>query len=84
MGSAGGLVPTEEAALHFVNTNKIETETFTLPQFAKFKHVFHKLDDDFFKIVSDSEEGADKMSEKIEQYYWNCLKILGNEEHKLE
>lgn len=24
------------------------------------------------------------MSEKIEQYYWNCLKFLGNEEHDLE
>ena len=24
------------------------------------------------------------MSEKIEQYYWNCLKILGNEEHDME
>tara|TARA_B110000305_G_C18855176_1_gene366304 strand:- start:240 stop:410 length:171 start_codon:yes stop_codon:yes gene_type:complete len=54
---------------------------FTLPQFEKFTHVFHKVDADFFEKCQASEDGADEISEKLEEYYWNCLKKLGNEDH---
>lgn len=52
MHSAGGLVPTEESALNYLKSNNVESETFTLPQFSKFKHVFHKIEPNFFDLVS--------------------------------
>lgn len=57
---------------------------FTLPQFSKFKHIFFRLDEDFFERVIESEDGADEMSEKLENYYWQCLKEVGNPEHDNE
>lgn len=54
---------------------------FMLPQFARFKHVFYRIDGDFFEKVNASEEGADEMSEKLENYYWQCLKKIGNPDH---
>ena len=43
---------------------------FTLPQYNNFKHVFHKIDDNFFDRVAEDEDGAEEMSEKLEGYYW--------------
>ena len=31
MNSAGGLVPTEEAALNYLQNNKVDSDTFILP-----------------------------------------------------
>lgn len=42
---------------------------FILPQFKNFKHVFYRLDDDFFEKSASSEQGAEEMSEKLENYY---------------
>ena len=65
MNSPGGLVPTEEAALNYLQNNKVESDTFTLPQFRKFKHIFHKIGPEFFEKVSESEAGANEMSENL-------------------
>jgi hypothetical protein len=37
-----------------------------LPQFSKFKHVFYKLEDDFFEKCGESEDFAEEMSEKLD------------------
>ena len=34
--------------------------------------------------IAESDSGADLMSEKIEEYYWECLKELDNEDHDLD
>ena len=34
--------------------------------------------------MAESEDGADEMSEKIENYYWQCLKKLDNSDHNLD
>ncbi len=54
---------------------------FMLPQFSKFKHVFYRIDHDFFEKVTASEDGAEEMSEKLDNYYWQCLEKIGNPEH---
>jgi ATP adenylyltransferase len=75
-------VPVEQEALKFIQENDLDkVGSFKLPQFSKFKHIFYRIDHDFFDRVNESEESADEMSEKLEQYYWECLKALGNEEH---
>lgn len=74
-------IPVEQEALRYVKENKVETRMFTLPQFSKFKHVFYRIEKDFFTKVGESEDGAEEMSEKIENYYWQCLKKIGNPEH---
>lgn len=74
-------VPVEQAALEYIKKNKVESRMFVLPQFQKFKHIFYKIDSDFFKKSGESEEGAEEMSEKLDNYYWKCLKRLGNESH---
>jgi hypothetical protein len=43
---------------------------FVLPQFKKFKHIFYRIDNDFFEKSSESEEGSEEMSEKLDNYYW--------------
>ena len=77
-------VPVEEAALNYLKTTKVASDTFTIPQFAKFKHIFHKIDQTLIESCNESEDGADELSEYLEQAYWNCLKILENEEHNIE
>ena len=57
---------------------------FILPQFKAFKHIFCRIDNDFFEKSSETEEGAEEMSEKLDNYYWQCLKKLGNEDHALD
>jgi hypothetical protein len=34
------------------------------------EHIFYRIDADFFEKCHDSEEGAEEMSEKLENYYW--------------
>ena len=57
---------------------------FVLPQFSNFKHIFFALEFDLFDKCSESDAMADEISEKLEKYYWQCLKHLGNEDHKLD
>ena len=78
------LIPVEEAALVYIKSQKVEQRMFQLPQFSKFKHIFYRLDPDFFTKVNEGEDGADEMSEKIENYYWQCLKKLVNQDHNLD
>jgi len=77
-------VPVEQAALKYIQEENIEADTFCLPQFYKFKHLFHKIDQELVKATYDSEDGADELSEHLEAAYWTCLKKLGNEEHNIE
>ena len=59
-------VPVEQTALRYVKENNINTPMFTLPQFSKFKHIFHKIDPDFMQKTLESEDGAEEMSEILE------------------
>lgn len=77
-------VPVEQCAIDYIKTSKVESRMFQLPQFSAFKHIFYRIDQDFFEKSSESEEGAEEMSEKLDNYYWQCLKKLGNEEHNLD
>ena len=74
-------IPVEQAALIHVKSAGVSSRMFMLPQFARFKHVFYRIDADFFEKVNTSEDGADEMSEKLENYYWQCLKKIGNPDH---
>eukprot|EP00356_Strombidium_inclinatum_P003746 CAMPEP_0170491898 /NCGR_PEP_ID=MMETSP0208-20121228/11318_1 /TAXON_ID=197538 /ORGANISM="Strombidium inclinatum, Strain S3" /LENGTH=81 /DNA_ID=CAMNT_0010767543 /DNA_START=570 /DNA_END=815 /DNA_ORIENTATION=- len=77
-------VPVEQAALNFLRETPVEEDLFVLPQFAKFKHVFHKIPQDLFAKCQESEDGADELSEFLEQAYWECLNYLGNQDHNVE
>ena len=43
--------------------------------------MFVKLDPDFFPNCLQSESLAEEMGIKLEQYYWEALEFLGNEDH---
>lgn len=77
-------IPVEQEALAYIKQNQVQSRMFTLPQFSKFKHVFYRIDNDFFEKVGESEDGADEMSEKLDNYYWQCLKKVGNPDHDHE
>ena len=49
---------------------------FTLPQFSGFKHVFHRLDRDFYNF--DFETVLDAKAHSILKYYHECHDFLGN------
>lgn len=71
-------IPAEQAALALNS----DMNMFTLPQFSKFKHVFHKIESSVFE--SESEDEAIQASKTVETYYWNCLRFLGNGDHSLD
>jgi hypothetical protein len=48
---------------------------FRLPQF-KFKHVFYKLNDDFFNQVGETVENAEEAGDELEEKYQELLENL--------
>lgn len=44
-------VPVEQVAIEYIKSHKVASRMFTLPQFSKFKHIFYRIDEDFFDKV---------------------------------
>jgi len=78
-----GVLPVEEAVKIYLKEKQIEESMFTLPQFGKLPHVFHKLDPEFYSKCG-TEEGLEAMAEKLDKYYWECLERMNNLNHSLE
>ena len=72
------LTPLEQIAINYCRTSGTEDRMFTIPQFSYFKHVFLKLDRDFYNF--DFESVLDMKAEVLVKHYHACHEFLGNAE----
>ncbi|CDW85382.1 atp adenylyltransferase (5-p-4-tetraphosphate phosphorylase ii) [Stylonychia lemnae] len=70
-------LPIEQAAVKYLEENKIEGNLFNLPQFTNFQHTFAKVESEVFDSAYESYDAFEEQAIKLENQYWECIEQLG-------